>query len=227
MLTAAMEDYLKAIFIILEQEERATTSAIALRLQIAPASVTSMVKKLARLNMITHEPYQGVRFTQVGEKAALEIIRHHRLLELYLSEALGVPWERVHEEAEKLEHILSEDLEDRIANVLDNPAVDPHGAPIPTRDGKINRAKTRRLSAVSAGETVTVLEVDDHDPELLKYLGKLQLFPGAVVRVAAVEPFDGPLLLDFGGREFSLGRRAAQEIRVAAAAQEFRSPHVT
>lgn len=218
MLTAAMEDYLKAIFIILEQEERATTSAIAQRLKIAPASVTSMIKKLAKLKMITHEPYQGVRFTRIGEKAALEIVRHHRLLELYLSEALGVPWESVHEEAEKLEHILSEDLEDRIAEILDNPAVDPHGAPIPTREGKIQRTKTRRLAAVHAGETVTVLEVDDQDSELLKYLGQLRLFPGAVVRVLSVEPFEGPLNLDLGGREFSLGRRAAQEIRVTATA---------
>ena len=218
MLSAAMEDYLKAIFIILEQEERATTSAIAQRLKIAPASVTSMIKKLAKLKMITHEPYQGVRFTRIGEKAALEIVRHHRLLELYLSEALGVPWESVHEEAEKLEHILSEDLEDRIASILDNPAVDPHGAPIPTREGKIRRTKTRRLDDVHAGETVTVLEVDDHDSELLKYLGQLRLFPGAVVRVLSVEPFEGPLNLDLGGREFSLGRRAAQEIRVAAVA---------
>lgn len=218
LLSTAMQDYLKAIFVILEQEDRATTSAIALRLSVAPASVTAMIKKLSRLKLITHEPYQGVRFTRAGEKAALEVIRHHRLLERYLSEALGVPWERVHDEAEKLEHALSEDLEERIANLLHHPEVDPHGSPIPTREGEIHRHKTRRLSTVLAGETVTVLEVDDRDSELLIYLGRLQLYPGAKVRVTAVEPFEGPLMLNLDGREFSLGRRAANEIRVTAAA---------
>jgi len=218
MLTAAMEDYLKAIFVVLEQEQWATTSAIAKRLEIAPASVTAMIKKLSRLNLITYQPYQGVRFTDVGEKAALEIVRHHRLLELYLSEALGVPWERVHEEAEKLEHVISEDLEDRMARVLHDPSVDPHGAPIPARDGTIRRVRARPLSAVDPGETVTVLEVDDRDPELLKYLGRLELYPGTVVRVKAVEPFEGPLLLHLNRREITLGRRAADGIRVTVAA---------
>jgi len=213
-----MQDYLKAIFVILEQEDRATTSAVAQRMSVAPASVTAMIKKLSRLKLITYEPYQGVRFSHAGEKAALEIIRHHRLLERYLSEALGVPWERVHDEAEKLEHALSEDLEERIATMLDHPDVDPHGSPIPTREGEIRRPRTRRLSTVDAGETVTVVEVDDRDSDLLIYLGKLRLYPGAVVQVAAVEPFDGPLLLKLDGREFSLGRRAAGEIRVSAAA---------
>lgn len=213
-----MQDYLKAIFVVLEQDDRATTSAIALRLSVAPASVTAMIKKLSKLKLITYEPYQGVKFSEAGEKAALEIIRHHRLLERYLSEALGVPWEKVHDEAEKLEHALSEDLEERIANLLDHPSVDPHGSPIPTRDGEIRRPKTRKLSTVEAGETVTVMEVDDRDSDLLVYLGKLRLFPGTVVHVAAVEPFDGPLLLKLDDREFSLGRRAAGEIRVSAAA---------
>jgi DtxR family Mn-dependent transcriptional regulator len=217
MLTSTMQDYLKAIFIILEQQDRATTSAMAERLNVAPASVTSMLKKLSKLKLITYERYQGVRFTRAGEKSALEIIRHHRLLERYLSEALGVPWERVHEEAEKLEHAISEDLEDRIAEMLDHPAVDPHGSPIPTREGEIRRHNTRRLSTVAAGETVTVLEVDDRSSELLIYLGKLQLYPGAVVRVTAVEPFEGPLVLNVDGRAFSLGRGAAGEIRVTAA----------
>jgi len=214
VLTAAMEDYLKAIFEVLEYQQRATTSAIAERLRIAPASVTAMVKRLSRLKMITYEPYQGVRFTRLGEKAALEIVRHHRLLELYLSEALGVPWERVHEEAEKLEHVLSEDLENRIADSLGDTSVDPHGAPIPTREGVIRRLKTRRLSAIEPGETVKVLEVDDRNPELLKYLGSLQLFPGTTIRVTAVEPFDGPITLRMEGREVLLGRRAADEILV-------------
>jgi DtxR family Mn-dependent transcriptional regulator len=123
----------------------------------------------------------------------------------------------VHEEAEKLEHVISEDLEDRIARALNDPEVDPHGAPIPSRDGTLRRVEARRLSSVGAGETVRVSEVNDRDPELLRYLGKLKLFPGAVIRVAAVEPFDGPLLLHSNQREITLGRRAASEIRVTAA----------
>jgi DtxR family Mn-dependent transcriptional regulator len=217
VLTQTMEDYLKAIFDVLELDDRATTSAIALRLDIAPASVTAMIKKLSRLKLITYEPYQGVQFTEQGERAALEIVRHHRLLELFLSETLGVPWERVHEEAEKLEHVISEDLEDRIALALKNPSVDPHGAPIPARDGSMRRVKARRLSGVEAGETVTVVEVNDRDPELLRYLGELSLYPGTILKVKSVDPFEGPLFIHLNQREITLGRRVADEIRVTAA----------
>ncbi len=217
MLSQAMENYLKTIFEVLEKDERATTSAIADRLDVAPASVTSMIKKLAQLKLVTHKRYQGVRLTRVGEQAALEIVRHHRLLELYLAEALGVPWDRVHDEAEKLEHVLSEDLEDRIANALGDPKIDPHGAPIPARDGSMHRVDARELSMVSAGETVMVVEVDDRDPELLKYLGKLKLYPGTEVEVAGIEPWEGPLMLKVNGRNIVLGRSAATRIRVTAA----------
>jgi len=214
-----MENYLKVIFEILEHEERANTTAIAGVLGIAPASVTAMLKKLADLNMITYEPYQGVRLTEVGEKTALEVLRHHRLLELYLAEALDVPWDRVHEEAERLEHALSEDLEERIAAALGDPTVDPHGSPIPSRDGTINRRARRRLSMVPAGETVTVIEVGDRDPDLLRYLGKLEMYPGTEVKVLAIEAFPGPLVLSSKGREFILGREAAERIQVSAAAR--------
>lgn len=214
MLSQAMENYLRAIFEILEYEDRATTSQIADRMEIASASVTAMLKKLARLNMIVYEPYQGVSLTDVGEKTALEIVRHHRLLELYLLEALGVPWDLVHAEAERLEHVLSEDLEERIAAALGDPTVDPHGSPIPTRDGTIQRIDACRLSSVGAGETVTVVEVGDRDPGLLRYLGELELYPGTVVTVLAVEPYQGPMVLKSNGREILLGRGAADEIRV-------------
>jgi len=219
MLSPAMESYLKVIFEVLEHEERATTSAIADQMGIAAASVTAMLKKLAGLKLITYEPYQGVRLTVVGEKTVLEIVRHHRLLELYLSEALGVPWDRVHEEAERLEHALSEDLEERIASVLGDPTVDPHGSPIPARDGTIRRVDARALTAVEPGETVTVVEVGDRDPDLLRYLGNLELFPGTVVQVLAVEPYHGPLVLKSNGREFILGRQAADEIRVSTSSR--------
>jgi DtxR family Mn-dependent transcriptional regulator len=217
MLSQAMENYLKTIFEVLEKNERATTSAIAGRLEVAPASVTAMIKKLAQLNLVTHKRYQGVMLTRVGEQAALEILRHHRLLELYLAEALGVPWDQVHEEAEKLEHVLSEDLEDRIAHALGDPKVDPHGAPIPARDGSMLRVDARELSAVNAGETVTVVEVDDRDPELLKFLGELRLYPGAKIEVSGIEPYDGPFMLKVNGRDIVLGRHAATRIRVTAA----------
>jgi DtxR family Mn-dependent transcriptional regulator len=210
-----MENYLKVIYEILEKSDRATTSSIALRMGIASPSVTAMIKRLAGLNLVTHEPYQGVRLTEVGSKTAIEVVRHHRLLELYLAEALGVPWDQVHDEAEKLEHAISEDLEDRIAAVLGHPTVDPHGSPIPARDGSIERVDGEPLTGVGAGETVTVVEVDDRDAELLRYLGELELFPGALVEVLRVEPYEGPFVLRVGDRELILGRVAAREIRVA------------
>jgi len=216
MLSHAMENYLKVIYEILEQEDRATTSLIAGSMGIAAASVTAMVKKLAGMRLIRYAPYQGVRLTAHGEKTALEVVRHHRLLETYLSEALGVPWDRVHEEADRLEHVLSEDLEDRIAAALGNPNVDPHGSPIPSRDGIIRRTSTRRLTSVGVGETVTVAEVADRDSRLLQFLGDLRLFPGTTVEVVAVDPYQGPLLLRAGGREFTLGAAAAEKIRVVS-----------
>ena len=218
VLSQSMENYLKVIYEVLEREDRAATSAIADQMGVASASVTAMLKKLAGLQLLTYERYQGVRLTPAGEKTALEIVRHHRLIELYLAEALDVPWDRVHEEAERLEHALSDDLEERIATVLGDPKVDPHGSPIPSRDGIVDRVDARRLSSVEAGETVTVVEVADRDPDLLRYLGKLEMFPGTVVRVLAVEPFQGPLVLRSNGREFILGRPAADELQVSASA---------
>ena len=190
-LTRSMQDYLKAIYSILERNERATTSVIAERMGIASPSATAMVKKLAQLRLVDHEPYQGVKLTAAGEKTALEIVRHHRLIELYLAEALGVPWDEVHDEAEELEHAISESLEDRIDDLLGNPTVDPHGAPIPARDGTFVELSGRKLSDVNAGECVTVIQVDDRDPELLRHLGECELYPGARVEVLAVEPFEG------------------------------------
>jgi len=213
-LTQSMENYLKAIFEILEREERASTSAIAARMALAAPSVTAMVKKLAELRLLTHEPYQGVRLTRAGEMAAAEVVRHHRLIEKYLADALGVPWDRVHEEAEKLEHVISEDLEDRIDGALGYPTVDPHGAPIPSRDGTVTRADARPLVSVGAGESVVVIEVDDRDPELLRYLGEKRLYPGTDVAVIRVEPFGGSMVVRIDKHEFSIGRDAAADVRV-------------
>jgi DtxR family transcriptional regulator, Mn-dependent transcriptional regulator len=213
-LTQSMENYLKAIFEILEREERASTSSIAERMDLAAPSVTAMIKKLAELRLVTHEPYQGVRLTRAGEMAAAEVVRHHRLIEKYLAEALGVPWDRVHDEAEKLEHVISEDLEDRIDGVLGFPTVDPHGAPIPARDGSIRRASARPLIEVTEGESVVIVEVDDKDPALLRYLGERRLYPGTGVDVIRVEPFGGSLVVRVDKHEFSIGRDAAADVRV-------------
>lgn len=216
-LTQSMENYLKAIFEILEREERASTSSIAARMNIAAPSVTAMVKKLSDLKLVTHEPYRGVELTAAGEMAAVEIVRHHRLIEKYLADALGVPWDQVHDEAEKLEHVISEDLEERIDGALGFPTVDPHGAPIPGRDGTVVRVAGRPLTDVAAGERVVVVEVDDRDPSLLRYLGERGLYPGTQLEVARIEPFGGSITALVGGSEFPLGRDAAASIQVTNA----------
>lgn len=211
-----MENYIKVIYEVLERSDRATTSSIAERMGIAPSSVTAMIKKLAELKLVTHAPYQGVGLTEVGEKTALEVVRHHRLVELYLAEALGVPWDRVHDEAEKLEHVISEDLEDRIAAALGHPTVDPHGAPIPARDGSFQRVDAAPLCDAEAGARVVVVEVEDRDPELLRYLGDLKLYPGTRLEVLRVEPYEGPVVLKSDEREIIIGRAAAAEVLVTS-----------
>jgi DtxR family Mn-dependent transcriptional regulator len=218
-----MENYLKAIFEIQEREDRASTSSIAERMALAAPSVTAMVKKLAELRLVAHEPYQGVRLTRAGEMAAAEVVRHHRLIEKYLAEALGVPWDRVHEEAEKLEHVISEDLEDRIDGALGYPTIDPHGAPIPARDGSVVRVSAFPLADSTGGDRVVVVEVDDRDPSLLRYLGERQLYPGTTVDVIRVEPYGGSTVLRVEGREFSIGRDAVAVIRVAPGGEPLRT----
>ncbi len=209
-----MEDYLKAIYKLLELGGPVTTSALAETMGVAPASVTNMCKKLAELNLLNYEPYQGVKFTPAGEKLALEVVRHHRLIELYLAEALGVPWDRVHEEAEKLEHVISEDLEERMAAALGDPAFDPHGAPIPSRTGSVQQPDSGRLVDMQAGDRLVVVEVDDHDPDLLRYLGEMGIYPGTDVELLACAPFDGPLMLQIGEKQYNLGYQAAKSVLV-------------
>jgi DtxR family Mn-dependent transcriptional regulator len=215
--TQAVEDYLKAVHELERTREKVTTSALAERLDVAPASVTGMVKKLAEMKLVTHEPYRGVKLTDAGRKLALEVIRHHRLVELYLAEALDVPWDQVHNEAEVWEHVLSEDLEDRIAQHLGHPTTDPHGAPIPSRDGELPEADTVRLDELEPGQSGAVAEVSDHDPELLRYLGSLGLYPQADVTLVDTAPYHGPLTLQVDGQERILGREAAEHIFVTPA----------
>lgn len=214
----AEQDYLKAIYHLGKRAEggRVTTATLAERLGLSAASVTNMVKKLSERGFATHSPYHGVALTPTGERTALEVLRHHRLLETYLSTRLGVPWEQVHAEADRLEHALSEELEARIAADLGEPTNDPHGAPIPTKEGVIVAPPTLRLAAVIPGCTVLVAEVEDEDEELLRYLADLGLVPGARVEVLTKGPFGGPLHVRVGGREYALGDAVTQAVAVLA-----------
>lgn len=214
MHTKAVEDYLKAVYEIHREQGQVTTKALAQHLDVAPASVTGMAKKLAEMKLVTHEPYRGISLTSAGLNIALEVIRHHRLIELYLAEALYVPWDRVHEEAEKWEHVLSEDLENRMDEVLGHPTTDPHGAPIPTREGVVRQPQSVLLSQLIPSQSATVAEVSDRDPALLRYLGELGLYPNAQIQVIAVEPFQGSITLLIGDRKHALGHEAAQHILV-------------
>jgi DtxR family Mn-dependent transcriptional regulator len=173
-----------------------------------------MVKKLATMKLVVHEPYQGVELTPSGEKIALEVVRHHRLVESYLAESLGVSWDKVHEEADRWEHVLSEEMEDLMDDKLGHPTTDPHGAPIPSRDGTMPKPELRRLSELEPGEAAVIAEVSDHDAELLRYLGGLGLFPRVEVRVLSSAPFEGPVTIKTNGDEHALGREVAGQILV-------------
>ena len=214
MLSQSIEDYLKVIFEIQEKKGKVSTNSLSEELGIAPASVTNMIKKLSEKKLVRHKLYQGVELTKSGRKIALEIIRHHRLIELYLKEALGVPWDKVHDEAEKWEHVLSEDLEDRIDEYLGYPTSDPHGSPIPSRDGNMLVKNSRNLVEVKPGSKVAITEVSDHDPELLRYLGNMGLYPNTEIKVISVEPFQGPITLEVENKKYSIGQEAAKYISV-------------
>jgi DtxR family Mn-dependent transcriptional regulator len=183
--TAAVEDYCKAIFTLESRgEEPVSTNSLAERLAITPGSVSAMLRRLDELGVITHVPYRGVRLTADGRRVALEVIRHHRLLESYLADALGMPWDRVHAEAEVLEHVLSDDLEELIAAKLGNPTVDPHGDPIPNADLEIEERATDRLESLQPGDAGRFVRVSDSDPEMLRYLADCGISPGDRFAVA-------------------------------------------
>ena len=195
----AVQDYLKAVQ-LLEWEDRAedgrvATQLVAERLGVSAASATNMFKKLASMGLIEHAPYKGAVLSDAGRKVALEVIRHHRLLETYLAEALGVPWDRVHDEAEILEHVLSEDLEDRMAALLGDPKSDPHGHPIPAKDGSVAEPSRTRLWDIEEGTKVSVDRVSDHVPEALRFLAGAGIRPGAEVTVVERGPVAGPLFV--------------------------------
>jgi DtxR family transcriptional regulator, Mn-dependent transcriptional regulator len=213
--SSAVEDYAKAIYALEEREGGAvSTTAIATRLGVTPASASGMVKRLCGLGLVTHEPYHGVQLTPKGAKVALEVLRHHRLLELYLSETLGVPWDRVHAEAEVLEHVLSEELEELIAQKLGDPTHDPHGDPIPTRDGRMPTEATVALEGLEPGASGTFRRISDSDPEMLRYLSERGISPGDPFEVIDIQPFGGPLFVRFGDDVHVIGGALARAMRV-------------
>ena len=215
MHSQAIEDYLRAIYELQCAEGQVGTNLLAERLGVTPASVTGMLKKLAEMKLVIHEPYQGARLTKAGQKIALEVLRHHRLVERFLAEALGVPWDRVHEEAHKIEHVISEDLEERMDAMLGHPTTDPHGSPIPRPDGTIDESANTRLAELETGQSAVVAEVSDHDSTLLRYLGDLGLYPDTAVSVMAVAPLDGLMTVRVGNKQHALSHAVANEVLVA------------
>jgi DtxR family Mn-dependent transcriptional regulator len=216
-LSTAVQDYAKAIWALAQRSDHpVSTSAIAERLDVAPASASAMVKRLESLGLVSREPYHGVRLTRAGERVALEVVRHHRLLELYLAEALGMPWDQVHAEAEVLEHAISPELSELIAQKLGDPTIDPHGDPIPTRDGRIDTSPTRPLADLADGEHGRFVRVSDADPEMLRYLAGRGISPGDRFEVVSREPFDGPLTVRFGRHEHVLGGALTRAMRTTS-----------
>ncbi|GAC1323126.1 MAG: metal-dependent transcriptional regulator [Thermoleophilaceae bacterium] len=213
--SSAIEDYAKAVYHL---ESRATgavsTNALAGRLGVTPASASGMVRKLAELGLVEHVPYRGVRLTAEGNRVALEVIRHHRLLELFLAEAVGMPWDQVHQEAEVLEHVISEDLEQLIALRLGDPTHDPHGDPIPTRELELREPDTTSMSTLDTGQRGRFVRVSDSEPEMLRYLAERGIAPGDEFEVLDRQPFGGPLTVRFADGEMALGGELAQAMRV-------------
>ena len=211
----AIEDYLKTIYKLAEKESPVSTSRISESRQVKPASATNMIQRLARLNLVNYEKHRGVTLTEAGEKIALEMIRHHRLIELYLIEALDFTWDEVHEQAEILEHVLSEKLEARIAEALGNPTFDPHGEPIPSLDGVMTAVDVQPLIGLGEGDQAVVSRVmNDSDSELLNYLAELGIIPGARIFLVKKAPYDGPLTVEVNGTPQVVGYKAAATVFV-------------
>lgn len=213
-LTTAHEDYVKAIYLLHAQGGEVTNSALANYLGVSPASATNMVKKLAELKLAEYAPYQSVTLTEAGELVALEVLRHHRLIELYLHQELNLPWDQVHAEAERLEHVISEALEDAMARALGNPVVDPHGDPIPTKLGAMAESNGLPLSEAELGADYRLVRVLMQDEERLRYLGSLGLYPNTRIRVLERAPFDGPLVLDVEGTQLMLAYEMAAALLI-------------
>src|SRR5262249_23116125 len=213
-ISASAQDYAKAVYALEAREGAAvSTNDLAERLGVTPGSVSAMVRKLSEVGLVEHEPYHGVRLTAQGRRVALEVLRHHRLIELFLSEELGMSWDRVHAEAEVLEHVLSEDLEQLIATRLGDPRVDPHGAPIPPVEFGIDEPATRSLDELPLGASGRLVRVSD-DPEMLRYLAGLGIALGDRLEVVDRQPFGGPVFVRFGEHEPPIGGALRGAVRI-------------
>jgi DtxR family transcriptional regulator, Mn-dependent transcriptional regulator len=216
--TAAVEDYVKAVYMLELRDGTASTTALASRLEVTPAAVSGMLRKLTALGLVEHEPYHGVRLTNRGRLVALEVIRHHRLLELFLVENLGMGWDEVHAEAEVLEHVLSEELEEVIAAKLGHPTLDPHGDPIPSRELAVtDDGGSCDLYQLEPGARATLVRVSDDDPEMLRFLTERGITPGTRLEVIDRQPFEGPLSVRVGDEVHVLGAVLTRAMRVAVA----------
>jgi len=215
-ITASMEDYLKAVYRLEYDGAPVTTQRLADELRFSGPSVTNMVKRLAELRLLTHNPYHGVQLTSSGQQVALEVVRHHRLLELYLSEALGFDWDQVHAEAERLEHHVSEELEAKMEKVLGFPEFDPHGDPIPTRGGQLPERPDIFLTELPVGRTVIVNRVSDRNAEHLRFLGEMGLKPGTTLTMLEKMPFGGPVRVSIGASDHLVPLAVAETVRVAS-----------
>jgi DtxR family Mn-dependent transcriptional regulator len=213
-LTGQAEDYLKAIYEIGQGGDAAATTGIAASLGIAAASVSGMLQRLARLGLVRVEPYRGARLTPGGRQIALQLIRRHRIIESYLTNLLGYQWEDVHDEAERLEHAASPELIERMAAALGNPTEDPHGAPIPTAQGRVDERRLKTIADLAVGATARVVRMSDRDPAFLRYVAKLGIRPGTIVKVASRDPFDGPITLVAGRAKKAMGAAAAGRVFV-------------
>ena len=216
-LSVAVQDYLKAIYALEAAGERVTTSALAARMGVSAPSATAMAKRLAELGLVERAPYKGVALTDDGRRSALEMLRHHRLLERYLADRLGLALDEVHVEADRLEHALSEELEAKIDAELGYPTRDPHGDPIPDRELRVEQGGDRTLADLKPGERASVSRVPNDDPELLRYLGELGLVPGSDVEVASLAPFAGPVTVRTERGDHAISRELADRISAADA----------
>ena len=216
-LTVAVQDYLKAIYALESTEERVTTSALAGRMGVSAPSATAMTKRLAELGLVERAPYRGVSLTEAGRRGALEVLRHHRLLERYLVDRLGLALDEVHGEADRLEHALSEELEAKIDAELGYPTLDPHGDPIPDRELRVSERRGRTLSNLEAGDRAVVSRVPDADSDLLRYLSGLGLVPGSDVELVSFAPFGGPVTVRTDAGDNAISRELGDRIAVTSA----------
>lgn len=218
VLTQSIEDYLKAIYDLTRKDSRAATTNLAEYLEVTPASITGMIQKLASTHppLVEYKKHHGVALTVDGKKIALETIRHHRLLEMFLHQILGYPWDQVHDEADRLEHVISEQFEERIVAALGNPLRDPHGDPIPRRDLSLPEPSDTPLTAMRPNQQATITRVRDDDPALLRYLSNMGLIPGANMEITDYSEFDGNLSLQLSISEeiIVLGPRVTSQIFV-------------